>query len=276
MEKLVSIILPTYNGSQRIEMALESVLAQKYSNWELLVLDDGSQDNTASIVDIFVKKDARIKYIKNEVNLGIQKTLNKGLKEAKGEYIARIDDDDVWCDQNKLNEQILFLEKNTEYVLVGTGVIIVDENNRELFRYLLPQTDSEIRKNILSKNCFIHSSVLFKKDKVMQIGGYDESINTRHVEDYDLWLRLGLNGKFANIPSYAVMFKLHNASISAQNKIEQYKKIFKVIKTFKNQYPKYFKAYIRSIARLVVYGFFAKLPISFSFNKMYKLYQKYW
>lgn len=276
MDKLVSIILPTYNGSERIEMAIQSILAQKYSNWELLVLDDGSIDNTALIVDNFVKKDSKIRYIKNEVNLGIQKTLNKGLIQAKGEYIARIDDDDVWIDENKLNEQVSFLEKNKEHVLVGTGVIIVDENNKELFRYLLPENDGQIRYKILSKNCFIHSSVLFKKDIVMQIGGYDETINTRHVEDYDLWLRLGIQGKFANLPSYSVKFKLHDASISAQNKIEQYKKIFRVIKSFKNQYPNYLKAYVRSVARIVVYGFFARLPISFSFNKMYKLYQKYW
>lgn len=276
MEKLVSIILPTYNGSQRIEMAIKSVLDQKYSNWELLVLDDGSIDNTALIVDNFVKQDNRIRYIKNEVNLGIQKTLNKGLREAKGEYIARIDDDDVWSDENKLLEQVSFLEKNKEYVLVGTGVVIVDENDNELFRYLLPEKDVEIRKKILGKNCFIHSSVLFKKANVLNMGGYDESLNTRHVEDYDLWLRLGLLGKFANLPTYAVRFKLHNASISARNKIEQYNKIFKVINNFKGKYPNYLISYLRGLARIVVYGFFAKLPISFSFNKMYKLYKRYW
>ena len=276
MDKLVSIILPTYNGSKRIEMAIQSVLAQKYTNWELLVLDDGSSDNTALIVDNFVKQDSRIIYIKNEINLGIQKTLNKGLREAKGEYIARIDDDDVWVDQNKLTEQALFLEKNKEYVLVGTGVIIVDEHNKELFRYLLPEKDIQIRKTILGKNCFIHSSVLFIKDVVLKIGGYDESINTRHVEDYDLWLRLGLCGKFANLSSYSVRFKLHDASISAQNKIEQYKKIFKVIKIFKGKYPNYFISYFRALARIIVYGFFVKLPIRISFNKMFKLYQKYW
>lgn len=276
MDKLVSIILPTYNGSKRIEMALQSVLAQKYSNWELLVLDDGSNDNTALIVDNFVKQDSRIRYIKNEINLGIQKTLNKGLREAKGEYIARIDDDDIWVDQNKLSEQVGFLEKNKEYVLVGTGVIIVDEHNKELFRYLLPEKDTQIRKTILGKNCFIHSSVLFNKNTVMKMGGYDESVNTRHVEDYDLWLRLGLCGKFANLPSYAVRFKLHDASISAQNKIEQYKKIFKVIKIFKGKYPNYFISYFRALARIIVYGFFVKLPIRISFNKMFKLYQKYW
>ncbi len=276
MDKLVSIILPTYNGSKRIEMAIQSVLDQKYSNWELLVLDDGSQDNTAFIVDTFVKQDTRIKYIKNEVNLGIQKTLNKGLREAKGEYIARIDDDDVWIDQNKLSEQVLFLEKNKEYVLVGTGVIIVDENNNELFRYFLPEKDIQIRKTILGKNCFIHSSVLFRKDVVLKIGGYDESVNTRHVEDYDLWLRLGLCGKFSNLSSYSVRFKLHDASISAQNKIEQYKKIFKVIKHFKGKYPNYLISYLRALARIIVYGFFVKLPFRISFNKMFKLYQKYW
>ena len=130
--QLVSILLPAYNGSKRIEGAIRSVIGQTYTNWELLVIDDGSIDKTAEIVDNFTKNDTRIKYIKNEFNLGIQKTLNYGLRESKGEYIARIDDDDIWCDKEKLNKQVDFLNTNPKCVLVGTGVIIVDKDNKEL------------------------------------------------------------------------------------------------------------------------------------------------
>jgi len=273
--QLVSILLPTYNGSKRIEGAIRSVIGQTYTNWELLVIDDGSIDKTAEIVDNFTKNDTRIKYIKNEFNLGIQKTLNYGLRESKGEYIARIDDDDIWCDKEKLNKQVDFLNTNPKCVLVGTGVIIVDKDNKELLCYLVPEHDKEIRSQILGKNCFVHSSVLFRKDITIKISGYSESINTRHIEDYDLWLRLGLEGEFANLPFYSVRFTLHDESISSQNKVEQYKKILSLIKRFQGKYPNYIKALIRSVARLIIYGFLAKLPLQFSFEHMLKLYKKY-
>jgi glycosyltransferase involved in cell wall biosynthesis len=187
MNKLVSIILPTYNGADRISESIKSVLNQTYTNWELLVIDDGSKDNTKEIVENFAKSEPRIKYIKNENNLGIQKTLNKGIREAKGEYIARIDDDDIWCDLKKLEKQVGFLEKNKDYVLVGTGVIVVDESGKELFRYLVPVSDYDIRERILGKNCFVHSSVVFRKAVVLGLGGYGEGSDVRNMEDYDLW-----------------------------------------------------------------------------------------
>lgn len=275
MEKLVSIILPTYNGSNRIEKAINSILSQSYINWELLIIDDGSIDNIKEIVDNFTKNDLRIKYIKNEFNLGIQKTLNYGLRESKGEYIARIDDDDIWCDKEKLTKQVDFLNTNPECVLVGTGVIIVDKNNKELLRYLLPEHDKEIRNQILGKNCFVHSSVLFRKDIMIKVSGYDESSDMRHIEDYDLWLRLGLEGELANLSSYSVRFTLHDASISSQNKVKQYKNILSLVKRLRGKYPNYTQAFFRSLARLIIYGFLVKLPLQLSFGRMLKIYKKY-
>lgn len=273
MDKLVSVLLPTYNGANRIKEAITSVINQTYTNWELLVLDDGSKDNTEQIVKEQALNDTRIKYIKNEVNLGIQKTLNKGLQESKGEYTARIDDDDIWVDADKLKVQVEFLNTNCDYVLIGTGVIVVNEASKELFRYLVPETDQEIRNKILGKNCFVHSSVLFKKDSSLKFGGYDESTATRHIEDYDLWLKLGTVGKFANLPSFGVKFTLRDGSLSSTNKLEQFKKILKLIKNFKNAYPNYIFAYIRSVARFVIYGFIFKLPIKISFSNLLKAYK---
>jgi glycosyltransferase involved in cell wall biosynthesis len=276
MDKNVSIILPTYNGAKYIKRAIESVISQSFSNWELLIIDDGSSDNTENIIKEYVKKDSRIIYFKNEVNLGIQKTLNMGLKEATGEYIARIDDDDEWIDKDKLQKQVEFLNNNSDHVLVGTGVIVVDEEGKELFRYLLPEFDKEIRSKILSKNCFVHSSVIFNKNVALSLGGYDESKYTRHVEDYDLWLKLGTIGKLANLPIYAVKFTSRDGSISSINKIEQFKKNISLIKNYKNKYPNYFGAFIRSYSRLLIYGFVLKSPIKFSLNKIIKFYKKNW
>lgn len=268
----ISIILPTYNGGKYIRRAIESVVTQSFKDWELLVIDDGSTDNTKEIVESF--NNPQIIYLKNEKNLGIQKTLNRGLKEAKGEYIARIDDDDEWVDSQKLEKQFNFLDENKNYVLIGTGVIVVNEEGEELFRYLLPSEDEDIRSKILGKNCFVHSSVMFKKDTALKFGGYDESANTRHVEDYDLWLKLGTVGKFANLPTHAVKFTQRKGSISGKNKIEQFKKNITLIKTYKNKYPKYIGAFIRAYVRLIIYGFILKSPIKFSLNKLIKIYKE--
>jgi glycosyltransferase involved in cell wall biosynthesis len=276
MDKLVSIILPTYNGGKYIERAIESIIAQSFSSWELLVIDDGSVDNTKDIVDEYSIKDNRIIYLKNEVNLGIQKTLNKGLREAKGEYIARIDDDDEWIDKDKLQKQVEFLSNNQNHVLVGTGVIVIDEKGTELFRYLLPEKDKDIKKKILGKNCFVHSSVMFRKNLALSLGGYDELKDTRHIEDYDLWLKLGTVGNLANLPIYAVKFTLREGSISSTNKTEQFKKNINLAKKYKDKYPNYFGALFRAYARIIVYGFILKSPIKFSLNRLIKFYKENW
>ena len=141
----ISIILPTYNGAKYIRKAIESVISQNFFDWELMIINDGSTDNTEEIIEEYKSKDNRIVYIKNDSNLGIQKTFNKGLGEAKREYVARIDDDDEWIDKDKLTNQVEFLDNNQDYVLVGTGVIIVDVSDKEVVKYLVPTRDNEIR-----------------------------------------------------------------------------------------------------------------------------------
>ena len=235
MNKLVSIILPTYNGGHRISWAIESVINQIYPDWELIVIDDGSTDMTESVVLKFANVDTRIRYIKNEQNIGIQKSLNRGLREAKGEYIARIDDDDEWVDKNKLQKQIDFLHTSPDHVLVGTGVIIVNENREELFRYLLPETDEKLRAKILGKNYFVHSSVLFRKDKALEFEGYSESKEVIHLEDYDLWLKLGTIGKFANLPLYSTAYMVRADSLSYKNRAHVFKKNLSYIKKIQRE-----------------------------------------
>jgi glycosyltransferase involved in cell wall biosynthesis len=252
MNKLVSVILPTYNGSPWIQRAIESVTSQSYRDLELLVVDDGSTDNTAVIVANMAQNDSRIRYIKNDVNSGIQKTLNHGLKEAKGEYIARIDDDDYWVDTDKLQKQVDFLNNNPDHVLVGTGVIIVNEKGDELFRYLVPTTNESIQKRLLGKNCFVHSSVMFKNSAVMQFGGYSEGVEEKHFEDYDLWLKLGTIGKLANLPIYALQYTMREGSLSAVNRVEVFHKILKHLNKYKNSYKGYYGALLRAYARYIL------------------------
>ncbi len=272
---MVSVILPTYNGSKWLKKAIESVLHQSYQDWELLVVDDGSTDNTSEIVAGFAATDLRIRYLRNVSNLGIQKSLNRGLREAKGEYIARIDDDDMWSDTDKLAEQVEFLNTHPEYILVGTGVVMVNENGMELFRYLLPQTDEEIKSKILFKNYFVHSSVLFRKDIVLSVGGYSEEESALHFEDYDLWLRIGTLGKFSNLPIYATSYRVRADSISSKNRVQVFKKVLSNMKKYKYQYKNYYMIliflYVRFIAYSLYVKFFYKLPV----NKLLKLYKEF-
>lgn len=274
MDKLVSIILPTYNGANRIKTAINSVLNQSYSDWELLVLDDGSIDNTEQIVTDFVKRDSRIIHLKNSENLGIQKSLNRGLRDAKGKYVARIDDDDEWIDKDKLKKQVDFFENNKDYVLLGTGLIAINDFGQEVFKKLNLQTDLTIRENILNKNCFTHSSVMFLRESALKFNGYDESTETRHVEDYDLWLKLGTIGKFANLPIYGIRLSLRNQSISSQNKILQFRRSIEIIKKYKNKYPNYYRAFISLYIRMNLYKLFSYGFLRLFYNFLYKIYKK--
>jgi glycosyltransferase involved in cell wall biosynthesis len=274
MNPLISIILPTYNGSEKIARAISSVIAQSYSNWELLVISDGSVDNTASLVESFSAHDPRIIFVANERNLGIQKTLNKGVAMSKGIYIARIDDDDEWVEPTKLAAQIDFLEKNPGYVLVGTDAIVADENGNRLSVNVMPKTDEKIRSVFLSKNCFSHSTILVKKDVLIAAGGYSEKKENLHVEDYDLWMSVGIRGKMKNLEMKSSLLMNHSRSITSQNRILQARHAVNVVLVHKKQYPHFIKGYISSIARLLAFYFFSIVPIPrslwFKIQRMYR------
>jgi glycosyltransferase involved in cell wall biosynthesis len=256
----VSVLLPTHNGSRLVERSLKSVLSQSFKNFELVVIDDGSTDDTAKIIRKFADRDKRIYLISNKENTGIQRALNYGLKLAKGEYIARIDDDDEWIHADKIKKQVEFLDKNPEYVLVGTGVVFVDEDRNELFRLSSPGRDRDIRPKMLMRSYFTHSAVMFRKDVALQLGGYNEDEAVRHVEDYDLWLKLGTVGKIANLSPCTVKFMLHEKSISAQNKREQFRKNIRLIKNFRKFYPRFLLALIYGYSKIGAYLFYEYLP----------------
>ncbi len=245
MQKKVSIILPTYNGGDRIGKSIKSVQDQSFQDWELIIVIDGSTDATFERVSRIAKQDSRIVIINNEQNQGIQKTLNDGLKKATGEYIARIDDDDVWVDVRKLQKQIDFLEQNPDYVLVGTGIILVDKNGKQIDQYLFSASDDEIRKKILGQNCFAHPTVLFRNDIVKKIGGYSEDMNHKHVEDHELWLRMGTIGKMGNIPEYAILYQVNEQGLSGKNKSVQLKRRVQLCITYRKKYPNFLKNVIK-------------------------------
>lgn len=242
-QPLVSIILPTYNRGEYIERAIKSVLEQTYKNIELIIVNDGSSDDTPKILSEISARDPRIIILTNKTNLGLVKTLNKGVKNARGKYIARIDDDDIWSDSEKLKKQVRFLEGNPDYILVGGGVIAVDKEGREIVRYLLPEKDEEIRSFLLLNNPFAHSTVVFKKDVWEKVRGYNEELS--FSEDWDLWLRFGQLGKFYNFQEYFFYyFKGEQNRCNYYNIGRHLRANIRLRKKYRHYYPGYSKAYL--------------------------------
>lgn len=240
---LVSIILPTYNRANYLERAIKSVLDQSFQEWELIVVDDASTDATFGILEKWQKKDGRIKMLRNEKNNylidGISKNLNNGISIAKGKYIARLDDDDCWCHKNKLKMQVDFLENNTEYVIVGGGMIVIDGLGKEKFRYFKKESDQEIRAGALLSSPFSHTTVMFLKSAAEKVGFYG---NEKLAEDWNLWLKLGKLGKFYNFPEYFTYYMMDGNNKSLFH-LRQHAKIhIDLASRHRNEYPGFYMA----------------------------------
>jgi glycosyltransferase involved in cell wall biosynthesis len=256
----VSILLPTYNGALTLERAVQSVRSQSFEDWELFILDDGSTDMTPALAARMNVEDPRVIYAPAEENSGIQKTLNRGLRSAGGEFVARLDDDDAWIDPRKLEAQIEYMDLHPDCFLLGTGAIVMDEFGKELYRIQGPGSDGEIRERILMKNCFVHSAVVFRKEAVLELGGYGESQDVRHVEDYDLWLRLGRRGTFANLKECMVRFTLRPGNISSRNKTVQFRRDISLVWSHRAHYPGFLKGFSVAVMRYAGYAVFRLLP----------------
>lgn len=247
----------TYNRAQYIEQAIQSVLIQTFNDWELIILDDASTDNTEELVKKYTEKDNRIKYHKNNINLGITRNRNKSLSLSQGEYIAVLDSDDYWIEKQKLEEQVNFLDKHIDYCLVGTNFIRVDE--KYIFggykKIQYPLNNFLIRNVLLLQNFFCHSSVMYRKQEILSIGGYDNSLPI--WEDYDLWLRVGISFKFANINMFSTAYRVHNQQ-SGKNKLEicQISQQM-IIDKYKNDYNFYYLANILNKLRNWKQNFYA-------------------
>lgn len=256
---LITIILPVYNGAKTIQATIESVLQQNFTQWRMIVIDDGSIDESEEIISSYIKDHNSIEYIKNDKNVGLQKTLNRALAMVNTKYVARIDQDDVWSDNLKLSKQIDFLEKNPQVVLVGTNAYLVDTEGERLGTYIMPKDNDDIRSRILSRNCFLHASVLFKTDVVRSVGGYSETDKAYCVEDYDLWLRLCSVGEVANIDSF-ITITVRPDSITARNRLTQARNSLRLVYTYYKMYPNALWGCCVGVARLAFFSLIRLFP----------------
>ncbi|HEX3746346.1 MAG TPA: glycosyltransferase [Bryobacteraceae bacterium] len=205
-----SVVMLTYNRPQFIGKAIESIQAQQFREWELLVVHDGPNQEIPAIMEEWVKRDPRIRYFHRETPGNIADATNFGLTHARAEYIAILDDDDDWASDDKLSKQVTFLDEHRDYCCCGGGVIVIDATGREQMRYLKPEQDEQIKRQALMANPLAHSTTLYRRASAIQVGGYDVSL--AGFQDWDLWLKLGKIGKLYNFPEYFLHYRVWHGS----------------------------------------------------------------
>lgn len=258
-QPLVSVIIATRDREKYITRSLESVLDQTYKNIEVILVDGSPNKKTEEVIKPYLS-DPRIHYIhQKEIHThtvkdrgNIAKARDRGIKISNGKYIACLDDDDFWCNSQKLKRQVQFLEEHHEYVLTGGGIITINEAGQKSGFYLNPETDEEIRKFILFDCPCVTSSVVFRKDAYKLVGGYDIEIS----EDWDLFLKLGKVGKLYNFQDYFVYY-----SLDKKRRIffrEFFKSHIGLRRRYRNDYPGYSKAVLLGW----LYYFYSFVPYS--------------
>jgi glycosyltransferase involved in cell wall biosynthesis len=212
MKSKVTVLTTVYNGSAYLNEAIESVLNQTYNDFEFLIIDDTSTDNSVEIINSY--KDSRIRLIKNEKNIGQTASLNIGLKLAKGKYIARLDQDDV-CLPKRLEEQVDFIVKNSFISIVSSWEYTIDSKGRKIgvWKRKIDNYGVFLGYILLGLCPVWHPSVMFIKDDILKLGGFDTKYGP--AEDYELWSRIAmsrLNG--AMVPQFHLLQRCHDQSQS--------------------------------------------------------------
>lgn len=246
---LVSILMLTYNRAHFIGEAIQSVLTQTYQNFELIIIDDGSTDDTSEVVSSF--KDSRIRYIPHTENKGLIARRQESLTYVTGTYVAILDSDDIWISQDKLASQVAYLEENPAYSIIGTFISLINVQGANIGKNSYSTADLAIRRHILSRNQFAHSSVLMRADALAKTAGYRD---TGLAEDLDLFLQLGMVGKFANLPEYSTAYRIHTESFNS-SRLEMARAVLGIVKNHKTNYPNYFFAFIKCHLRILFLTF---------------------
>jgi glycosyltransferase involved in cell wall biosynthesis len=230
MADLVSVILPTFQRAHLVSESIESVLSQTYPNWELIVIDDGSTDNSFEIIKSYIKKDKRIKYLKQQ-NKGVAAARNAGLKKTTGGYIAFIDSDDVWLN-NKLEKQVTLMEKKLDCMLLAGDVGYPQGGTFFLRHPLPPKTNFE---SLFLRNYVATSTVMLRKKILDLLGCFKEEFKV--CEDYDLWLRIALNSHIEVIPDVLAQYRNQPDSLTTDRLV-----YLKSLLKLKSIYPKQIKS----------------------------------
>ncbi len=250
----VSVLITTYERPRFIDRAIGSVLQQTFTDWEIVVVDDSASDATKKAVGDFLKKDNRIRYFHREKKGTIAQASNFGLREARGEYIAILDDDDFWSDESKLGEQVSFLDSHREYVGCGGGFVTIDEHGKETTKILKPETNHAIRRHALMANPMANSTTLFRLSAARHVGFYDETLP--QFADWDFWLKMGLSGKLHNVSKYYASYMMWQEGASFAHQKVNARSALRIVRRYRGKYPGFITAYMMAC----LYFCYAHLP----------------
>ena len=207
---LVSVILPVYNGGIYLHAAISCILDQAYQKIEIIIIDDGSSDDSEYTIRSF--NDPRIKFIK-QANQGLAATLNRGIALARGKYIARQDQDDL-SNPDRISLQVAYMEDHPDCVLLGSWAQIMEVDRLVERFHRHPVDEFMLRYQLLFNNPFVHSSVLLRRSALLEVGGYTTDPERQPPEDYELWSRLSRIGSVANIGEVLLTYREIPGSMS--------------------------------------------------------------
>ncbi len=214
----ISVLMCVYNGDIFVAEALESILGQTFTDFECIVVDDASTDSTAEILAQYAAGDARVRILKNEKNMGLTASLNIGLAQCRGRYVARMDADDI-AFRERFMVQYWFMEEHPSVVACGSAVVVVDEKGAQLGEKSLALSYEDIKAKMLFNNQFIHSTLFFRTDILKESGVYDEKF--KKSQDYELMVRLSSKYPVVNLREKLVQFRLYNDSLSWTSSAQQ-------------------------------------------------------
>jgi glycosyltransferase involved in cell wall biosynthesis len=271
---MISVIIATKNGEKYIARAVHNALEQsvaisnakdpsQFSGFEIVVVSDGSTDNTANIVRELASEDARVRLIELTQNIGPGLARNLAILGGKIEneseliippianpFVAILDDDDLWQNPKKIENQISYFNENPNVVVAGAVRTEFTRENGEHLRWIINETDPQkIRANMLSYNPIITSSVVFRTNIFKEIGGFKPMYL---AEDYDLWLRMGLHGDTSNVEGAETIYTIREGGASKSRQLEMAQVVIRLAKEYRHQYPHFYKAYVKGILRLVL------------------------
>lgn len=207
--------MSVYNGQRYLRAAIDSILQQTFTDFEFLIIDDGSKDASVEIIKSY--SDPRIRLLINEKNIGLAASLNTGIDSSAGHYIARMDCDDISLPQ-RLEKQVAFLESHTDIGICGSGIEIIGTKSGALVGFF--NDDAMIRSSLIFDSGFAHPSVMISRQLLSEANlRYDETFT--HAQDYDLWARAAAYTKFANLPETLVHYRIHAGSAGRKSGAKQ-------------------------------------------------------
>lgn len=215
----LTVLMTTYNNEKYLHSSIKSILNQTFENFDFVIIDDGSSDNSKELIESF--KDERIKYFKIQ-NSGLGAALNYGLSLCSTELIVRMDADDISLPQ-RIEKQYAFILKNKNYDIVSSWYAAFEEKNL-LYAIKTPENDLDIKRRLALHSEVIHAGMIYKKDKIVSAGGYKSII----FEDYELWLRQKDEMKFYNLQEVLLLVRYRKESFSRENIVEKNKMVYDI------------------------------------------------